>query len=232
MSITKLPIWFSVLLHVLPWSLCLYFFSIALTNPEQMDLYLSRDSLEGAGLVENLTVIILIPGIVAGLYGFFRFRSVMKHGWTAYWLLLWTLACVYFAGEEISWGQWFFQWNTPEDFAQINDQNETNLHNISSWFDQKPRALVELWIFIGGVIMPFYSLLQRKPRQMSSSFWLHPIPQLISAGMFFTIVRISRWMEIYEFNTLFGSSELRELCVALFLSLFLISFPVRAHMLK
>ena len=33
-------------------------------------------------------------------------------------------------GEEISWGQTIFGWETPEAFREINAQGETNLHNI------------------------------------------------------------------------------------------------------
>ena len=233
MPLLKLPAWFTITAHLIPWLMCFYFFTIAITNPEQMGQYLVKDSdSDGAGLVENLTVLVLIPGIIAGFYGFWKYRNLMQPIWTSYWLLLWTIACFYFAGEEISWGQWFFQWSTPESFAQINDQNETNLHNISSWFDQKPRTLVELWIFIAGVIMPMLSLFKQKASQVTWQYWTHPLPTLFSAGLFFTITRFSGWMETPELRDLFGSSEVRELCVALFLSLFLISFPVRLNQLK
>ncbi|WOD43422.1 hypothetical protein [Hwangdonia lutea] len=32
--------------------------------------------------------------------------------------------------EEIAWGQWFFSFDTPKDWANINVQKETTLHNI------------------------------------------------------------------------------------------------------
>ncbi|NMH88170.1 hypothetical protein [Flavivirga algicola] len=32
--------------------------------------------------------------------------------------------------EEISWGQWFFHFETPESWAKINGQGETTLHNL------------------------------------------------------------------------------------------------------
>lgn len=34
------------------------------------------------------------------------------------------------AGEEISWGQWIFQWSTPAAIAAGNLQDETNAHNF------------------------------------------------------------------------------------------------------
>ena len=33
-------------------------------------------------------------------------------------------------GEEISWGQRIFNWDTPESIAKINYQQETNIHNL------------------------------------------------------------------------------------------------------
>jgi hypothetical protein len=39
--------------------------------------------------------------------------------------------CLFFLmGEEISWGQRLFGWHTPTNYAVINKQAETNIHNI------------------------------------------------------------------------------------------------------
>lgn len=40
------------------------------------------------------------------------------------------LACLYVVGEEISWGQQIFDWESPEWFKEKNLQGETNLHNM------------------------------------------------------------------------------------------------------
>ena len=47
-------------------------------------------------------------------------------------IVLWFCASVLLivAMEEVSWGQHLFGWSTPEDWAQINRQRETNLHNL------------------------------------------------------------------------------------------------------
>ena len=39
-------------------------------------------------------------------------------------------ACFLIAGEELSWGQWIFHWETPEALAEVNLQQETNIHNL------------------------------------------------------------------------------------------------------
>jgi hypothetical protein len=45
----------------------------------------------------------------------------------------------------MSWGQHFFKWDTPSLFSEINDQNETNIHNTSNLFNQLPRNLLLIW---------------------------------------------------------------------------------------
>jgi hypothetical protein len=37
---------------------------------------------------------------------------------------------LFLIGEEVSWGQRIFGWETPESVAAVNKQEETNLHNI------------------------------------------------------------------------------------------------------
>ncbi len=229
MQKVKLPEWFTVTSHTIPLGLFVYFFVITIVAPDTMRDYLCNDTSNGAGLIENLTVIILIPGIIAGLYSFLQLRRIMKPWWIPYWILMWSLACIYFMGEEISWGQWYFQWDTPEGFSQLNSQNETNLHNMSSWLNQKPRALVELWIFVSGVILPIYRKFKQKQKQntINWQYWFFPLSSILTTGVFFTIIRLADWFGSKDIHHLLGHSELRELCVALFLSLFLISFTIR-----
>jgi hypothetical protein len=45
-------------------------------------------------------------------------------------LLLLAVAFVFAGGEEISWGQRIFGWNTPTAIADINAQDETTIHNL------------------------------------------------------------------------------------------------------
>lgn len=70
------------------------------------------------------------------------------------WFGLAFLACFYIAGEEISWGQHIFGWITPEFWTEVNDQQETNLHNTSAWLDQKPRLILFIGIVVSGLIAP------------------------------------------------------------------------------
>jgi hypothetical protein len=40
------------------------------------------------------------------------------------------VAALVIFGEEVSWGQWLWRWESPEVFVEHNLQKETNLHNF------------------------------------------------------------------------------------------------------
>ncbi len=62
-----------------------------------------------------------------------------------YILYFYTLGIIYFFLEEISWGQHYLKWETSEILKSLNNQGETNIHNISNIFDQLPRGILTLW---------------------------------------------------------------------------------------
>lgn len=81
------------------------------------------------GIVENLTTLALLS--VAIICGNRLVRQWKKRDWM--WLVgtaLFTLLFFFAAGEEISWGQRIFGWETNEYFMERNAQGETNLHNL------------------------------------------------------------------------------------------------------
>ena len=84
------------------------------------------------------------------------------------WVFLLMVGSFYIAGEEVSWGQWFFYWDTPDFWMGINDQSETNLHNTSSWLDQKPRLLLFAGMIVGGLIIP--AMRRWKPSRLPTRF--------------------------------------------------------------
>ena len=90
------------------------------------------------GLIENLTVIFLIVAIIACIF-FLLSENSSNLVSVRVWILLFLIGCIYYLGEEISWGQHYFGWATPEGWSSVNDQQETNLHNTSPLFDQIPQ---------------------------------------------------------------------------------------------
>jgi hypothetical protein len=186
----------------------------------------------GGGLAEHGTVLVLIPGIVAGFLAF-RARSLLPDWRLGWWILMWTLASFYFAGEEISWGQHLFHWETPEVFRELNKQQEMNLHNTSSWFNQKPRALVELWIIFSGLAMPAWRWLRgAKLDPARIGYWLWPTVVAVPAAALFMLFRAHKWVAESTGRELaywLSESEVREYYVAVFLSIYLMSIWQRTR---
>ena len=203
---------------------------VALINPDAAAGMVAKEQ----GIVEHLTVVVLLPGIALGAYGaFLAFkRKLMPQWWIPGWIMMWVLACIYFGGEEISWGQHYFGWDTPESLTELNDQDETNLHNMSSWLDQKPRLLVELWVIIGGIIIPIVHRIQgaKAPGVKRFDYWCWPTAACFVAACMMVVSRIAEGLEdAMPFITPLASSETREYATAFFLSLYLISYAWRVR---
>ena len=94
------------------------------------------------GFVENMQSLFLFISIIL----LFKARmNFLQNNIISLFLIIKIFALIYYLGEEISWGQHFFKWGTSEWFKIHNNQDETNLHNISNLFDQLPRTLVMIW---------------------------------------------------------------------------------------
>lgn len=190
------------------------------------------------GIIENLTPLLLLPAIICGVL-LWRYRKVFPVPWIAVWFLLHGLGAFYFAGEEISWGQHYFSWETPHTIHALNDQGETNLHNMSSWLDQKPRTALVLWAVIGGFFAPL--LIGAGQVQMGGReywrYWVLPPQACIPMGLLVGIVRIPEDVLfslgiIPPFPFDIRASELQELFLSLFLSFYLLSVYRRARALS
>lgn len=122
------------------------------------------------GPIETMQFVLLALAFAVSVRLLWRLRFRRPVG-LSLWVLLAVLGCFYVAGEEVSWGQHFLNWDTPEYWKALNDQEETNLHNTSAWLDQKPRLLLEIGVLIGGLLIPLYRRMGR--RALPS--WLAPI---------------------------------------------------------
>lgn len=145
------------------------------------------------------------------------------------WLALAAFGSFYVAGEEASWGQHYLQWATPESWKALNDQGETNLHNVSSWFDQKPRALLEIGVVVGGIIVPLAAW--RWPRIRDSRLAIIlPSKVCAPAAILAEAARMSdRLLQLLEsdFRLFSRASEVQETFFYLFILLYLALLGVR-----
>ncbi|MEX1060899.1 MAG: hypothetical protein WED13_07740 [Methyloceanibacter sp.] len=109
--------------------------------------------------------------------------------------LIAALSCLYIAGEEMSWGQHFFHWNTPEYWAMVNRQEETNLHNTYAIFEKTPRSILEAGIFIGGLILPLAAIFYPWLRACRGSLFLPAaalVPTALGALIFKLVDRLQQ----------------------------------------
>ena len=185
------------------------------------------------GLIELATPVLALVGAVFGC----RLVAAWWRGGVdraLLWALVMTAACIYFAGEELSWGQHLFGWSTPEALGELNDQNETNLHNMSSWFDQKPRLLLELWVLVGGLIMPLVGFqAERSLSRADLGSWLWPTLDCMPTALLAILVRLperikdAAGLESLPYELRY--SEPQEYYFALFLLLYLASLNRRVR---
>ena len=79
------------------------------------------------------------------------FNSKNKYQFAFYALA--ALAFFFGFGEEISWGQRIFNFNTPEHLQRINEQNEFTIHNIEVYGISFKKILFRLVL---NIIVLFY----------------------------------------------------------------------------
>jgi len=108
---------------------------------------------EGYGLLEFTQFIVMIGAFVLAVRLLFD-PFVRQRPFVLAVTIIVALGSLFIAGEEMSWGQHFFHWNTPEYWAKVNVDDETNLHKTYDIFDKIPRVTLELGVLIGGILIP------------------------------------------------------------------------------
>ena len=139
------------------------------------------------------------------------------------WVSLAAISCLYVAGEEVSWGQHFLSWTTPEFWQAVNDQQETNLHNTSSWLDQKPRLLLEIGVVIGGLLIPWLRV--KKPGLIPEKFSIiYPPAWLGVIALLAIFIKLSEKIgESMDMTIFERASEVEELYLFYFVLLYLLN---------
>lgn len=166
---------------------------------------------------ETLQSFLMLAAFVTAL------MAMIKIDWRAQpWLGLWVglaaVCCLYVGGEEVSWGQHFLNWSTPEYWAAINDQNETNLHNTSSWLDQKPRLILLIGVVTGGLIIPL--LRKRQPGLLPEKYAVIYPPA--SFGVMAVMTLVVHLLDKADIGTFVRGSEVVELYLYYFVLMYMI----------
>ncbi len=195
---------------------------LSLTAHAAPEFYLRRIGGE-RGLLE-LSQLLLALGACGVALRTLLLPRVRGHRLLVAWIALAAVASFYIAGEEASWGQHYLDWQTPDYWSKINDQGETNLHNVSSWLDQKPRTLLEIGVILGGIAVPLAAL--RRPRIRRLPWAVILPPQIcLPAALLAEFARFSERIldamgyQVYPFHR---PSEVQEFYFYLFILLYLV----------
>ena len=194
------------------------------------------------GVIENATAAVLVCACTMAVFVLKR-SAALEMVWVRRWLALMLLGTVYFTGEEISWGQQILGWETPRWYSEAtgNRQNETNLHNINSWFNQKPRHLFQAWVIVGGIFVPLRRRLRRRypDPETNASYWFWPTWVCTMTAVLAMACRSPEWIvelaDIHYRNPVYGwlmlapPAETQEYCMAMFLLLYFCSIYYRLN---
>ncbi|HEY8191696.1 MAG TPA: hypothetical protein VIG74_04665 [Alphaproteobacteria bacterium] len=174
------------------------------------------------GPIETVQMYILIIAVCVAVAGFLKVRNGPDL-FIKMWFAVAALGCFYTAGEEISWGQHLFGWGTPEGWQEVNDQLETNLHNTSSWLDQKPRLILELGIITGGIFMQIVPRrwLAKLPRAVQN---IVPPRVLMLTALLYLVVKVANHIgDVFGAVFFKRASEVNEYFMYYFVLLYLLS---------
>lgn len=142
--------------------------------------------------------------------------ALCRSKFSAFFLIL-ALASLYVCGEEISWGQRLFSFETPHFFQQHNLQQETNLHNfITGPYDTELKRIIEVVLALGlisfGAIYPQQWTNAWHPVRILKKF-IPPAPHYL--WPFFCTGALLE-LRLLRFN----EAELAEILIALALALY------------
>ncbi len=207
-----------ILGYALPLLCILLIWSIYFWVPEFYFKYVLEERHREFQIIELITVVCAIWG--GGLMVMGTWKLWMKNWvWAAAVVGVMALATLFFAGEEISWGQSYWGWSTPT-WWRNNISWETNLHNsrISLEVFHGLAGLFQITMF---VILPLIWMMRKKlglPEQLKPAIPEYPVIFIIILAFVYretkNVFRV--WYSHDEAfkNFLWGMNEHREMLVA------------------
>lgn len=180
------------------------------------------------GILEFTHVVVPLASAVLAVM-ILRMPEVRRYRYLPLWLILAAVGSFYVGGEEASWGQHYLNWSTPDAWQAVNDQGETNLHNTSDWFDQKPRLLLEIGVVVGGILVPIAAW--RRPEIWHSRLAIIlPSKVCFPAALLAEVTRlVERFLQLVgaDFRLFTRGSEVQETYFYLFILIYLLLLRLR-----
>jgi hypothetical protein len=188
------------------------------------------------GIVENLSALFYVAGFLLCAYAAFKVAPPGR-----FYLLIWSLLCLVFFGEETSWLQQQIGYGTPEWMAQSNVQGEFNLHNLAplqggaitkegfSWrMLLKSQHLFQLG-FVGYFLVLPLLMLVAPARRMGARLQV-PYPGRNLTFSIWAAVAISAALTLLSDDTTkSGIAETREMIYALSIFAFVATYAWQAR---
>ncbi|MDN5216758.1 hypothetical protein QQ020_32105 [Fulvivirgaceae bacterium BMA12] len=156
--------------------------------------------------IENLTALVLFAASFHFLWKAIKAKNkLLKISCVLLFLLF-----LFGGGEEISYGQRIFGFDTPSDYAEINGQGEVTVHNLNINGVDINRLVFSTILYVSAFIYFIgFPLLYRKSKWIRSwKYFLVPVPKLMHGilfTLFFLLILVTQsdikgcW-EIEEFN--------------------------------
>jgi hypothetical protein len=178
----------------------IFVYALAASFERLTDKYTKED-----GTIENLGAAFFFFSFVLLVVAFARSLKATQPGDVLqkrknYWVL--ALALLFFVafGEEISWGQRIFNFETPGSIKAVNIQREFNLHNLQFAHGEDSdgnfktglaalltmHSLFYIFLFVYFVVMPLVVLVSAWASRLFTSLGIPVVPLWI--GLTFLIV--------------------------------------------
>ncbi|MFO7821012.1 MAG: hypothetical protein R6V56_02985, partial [Lentisphaeria bacterium] len=194
--------------------------------------------LSETGFIEVATFAFLVLAIAILFRLLFQWHALSRliRGW----LLFLLAGSIYFAGEEIDWGQVWIEISTPEVIEEVNREGQFSLHKIDFHtvprfiFNNGPRLAATLVMFFGGIV----ALRRRRvieklrPKWRDDAEFILPTPALavsfllaalstVPAKIIKAVYATSDDVPTYlELSLRKPSGEFKEYCIALSIMLY------------
>ena len=222
---------------IFPILITLIFFIVKFLNINLFIAYFIGEK----GIIENGTFLFLYFAIITAFSVLNKLKKKINLKTLFFFIIFFLIGLIYFTGEEISWGQQWFKWETNNFFKRINDQSETNFHNISSWLDQKPRFVLIFFVIFGGIFCPF---LNKKNILNSKKIttWIYPtiycFPTSLICLLYYLLDNFYKFLcygtpgvditcKYIPSLLFFRTSEIIELYISFFLLIYILSINSR-----
>lgn len=133
------------------------------------------------GVIEFFQILIILAALVVLVNGFLnrKYLNLIK-----FLIIFQFFGLIYIFLEEISWGQHFFKFESPNLFLDkenflYNKQGEFNFHNTSNLFNEIPRALILLWCAFSIFSLKFINL----SKNSELKFFIKPNKKLFNLSL-------------------------------------------------